>query len=96
MFDLRSDKLRPNGWTSADAAGLPITAGLVRPAEIKAGHIDHALRFTVEHTQRGYIHPATHQAGSTLSARRAADGRAVPAQGLVLAARLPRRGPDRS
>jgi hypothetical protein len=65
VFDLRSDRLRPDGWTSADAAGLPITAGLVRPAEIKAGHIDHALRFTVAETQRGYIHPATHLAGSS-------------------------------
>jgi len=64
VFNLRSDKLRPNGWTSADAAGLPISAGLVRPSEIKAGHIDHALRFTVDHTQHGYIHPATHQAGN--------------------------------
>jgi hypothetical protein len=67
VFDLRSNKLRPNGWTSADAAGLPILPGLVRPDEIKAGHIDHALRFTVSRTQRGYIHPATHQAGSTSS-----------------------------
>jgi hypothetical protein len=67
VFDLRSNRLRPDGWTSADAAGLPILAGLVRPDEIKAGHIDHALRFTVSRTQRGYIHPATHQAGSTTS-----------------------------
>ena len=74
VFDLRSNKLRPNGWTSADAAGLPILPGLVRPDEIRAGHIDHALRFTVEQTQRGYIHPATHQAGSTSS-------RAVPPMG---------------
>jgi hypothetical protein len=67
VFNLRSNKLRPNGWTSADAAGLPILPGLVRPDEIKAGHIDHALRFTVESTQRGYIHPATHEAGDTSS-----------------------------
>jgi hypothetical protein len=67
VFNLRTDKLRPDGWTSADAAGLPILPGLVRPDEIKAGHIDHALRFTVARTQRGYIHPATHQAGSTSS-----------------------------
>ena len=66
-------------------------AGLVRPAEIRAGHIDHALRFTVERTQRGYIHPATHQAGSTTPSGRPADGRAVPAQGVFLAARLSRR-----
>jgi len=67
VFDLRSDHLRPAGWTSADAAGLPILPGLVRPDEIKAGHIDHALRFTVERTQRGYIRPARHQAGATNS-----------------------------
>jgi hypothetical protein len=67
VFNLNSDALRPNGWTSADAAGLPILPGLVRPDEIAAGHIDHALRFTIDVTQRGYIHPATHQAGSTTS-----------------------------
>jgi hypothetical protein len=65
VFNLRSDALRPDGWTSADAAGLPILPGLVRPDEIMAGRIDHALRFTVDRTQRGYIHPATHQAGAT-------------------------------
>ena len=67
VFVLRSNRLRPEHWTSADAAGLPILPGLVRPAEVRAGHIDHALRFTVERTQRGYVHPATHQAGSTNS-----------------------------
>jgi len=65
VFDLNSDALRPAGWTSADAAGLPILPGLVRRDEVLAGHIDHALRFTVSTTQRGYISPATHQAGST-------------------------------
>jgi hypothetical protein len=65
VFDLRSDALRPAGWTSADAAGLPILPGLVRRDEVLSGHIDHALRFTVAATQRGYISPATHQAGST-------------------------------
>jgi hypothetical protein len=67
VFDLHSNRLRPAGWTSADAAGLPILPGLVRPDEIAAGEIDHALRFTVSTTQRGWIHPATHQAGSTNS-----------------------------
>jgi hypothetical protein len=67
VFDLRSNALRPDGWTSADAAGLPILPGLVRASEVRSGHIDHALRFTVSTTQRGYIHPATHQAGSTNS-----------------------------
>jgi hypothetical protein len=65
VFDLRSDRLRPDGWTSADAAGLPILPGLVRRDEVQAGVINHALRFTVARTQRGFIHPATHQAGST-------------------------------
>ena len=50
VFNLKSDALRPDTWTSADAAGLPILPGLVRPDEIRAGHIDHALRFTVQTT----------------------------------------------
>ena len=65
-FDLRSNALRPDGWTSADAAGLPILPGLVRYDDvIQQGAINHALRFTVRQTQRGYIHPATHFASST-------------------------------
>ena len=68
VFDLNSDRLRPDTWTSADAAGLPILPGLVRFDEIQAGHIDHALRFTIARSQKGYIHPATHQAGSTTDA----------------------------
>jgi hypothetical protein len=63
-FDLRSNGLRHDGWTSADAAGLPILPGLVRLAEVQAGAIQHALRFTVSSTQQAYIHPATHAAGS--------------------------------
>jgi len=62
VFDLRSNKLRPDGWTSADAAGLPIFPGLVRYDEVIAGAIHHALRFTVDQTQAAYIHPATHYA----------------------------------
>jgi hypothetical protein len=65
VFDLTSNALRPEGWTSADAAGLPIFPGLVRYDEVASGHIDHALRFTVAGTQRGYIHPATHYASSS-------------------------------
>lgn len=65
VWDLRSNALRPEGWTSADAAGLPILPGLARYDELAAGEIRHALRFTVWRTQRGYIHPATHQAGAT-------------------------------
>jgi len=65
VFDLRSNALRPEGWTSADAAGLPIFPLLVRYPEVRAGRIDHALRVTVQRTQRGYIHPATHFASSS-------------------------------
>jgi hypothetical protein len=64
VFDLRSNALRPDGWTSADAAGLPILPGLVRREEVLAGEIRHALRFTVRRTQRAYVHPATHFASS--------------------------------
>jgi hypothetical protein len=62
-WNLNSNALRPEGWTSADAAGLPILPGLVRYDEVAAGQIKHALRFTVWRTQDGYIHPATHFAG---------------------------------
>jgi hypothetical protein len=65
VFDLTSNALRPEGWTSADAAGLPIFAGLARYDEVAAGAIEHALRFTVEDSQRGYIHPATHAASDS-------------------------------
>ena len=64
VFDLGSNTLRPDGWTSADAAGLPILPGLVRRDEVLSGQIRHALRFTVQRTQRGYVHPATHFASS--------------------------------
>jgi hypothetical protein len=65
VFDLRSNALRPEGWTSADAAGLPILPLLVRYPEVRAGRIDHALRMTVGASQRGDIHPATHFASSS-------------------------------
>jgi hypothetical protein len=64
IFDLSSNKLRPERWTSADAAGLPIFAGLIRYDEVAAGEIKHAIRFTAPRTQKGYIHPAVHYAGS--------------------------------
>jgi hypothetical protein len=60
IWSLRSNRVRPAGWTSADAAGLPIAPGLVRWSEVAAGHIDHAVRFTVERTRRAYIYPARH------------------------------------
>jgi hypothetical protein len=65
IFDLRSHALRPAGWTSADAAGLPILPGLVRFEEVAAGAIDHALRFTAAPTREAYVWPARHEAGST-------------------------------
>lgn len=66
VFDLNSNQLRPETWTSADAAGLPIFPGLVRYDEVvEKGEINHALRFTVRRTQRGYIHPATHWASKS-------------------------------
>ena len=64
VWNLRSNALRPNGWTSADAAGLPILPGLARFDEVAAGAIRHALRFTAPRTCDGHIHPARHDAGS--------------------------------
>jgi len=67
VWSLKSNKLRPAGWTSADAAGLPILPGLLRFDEVKAGRVDHAIRFTVPTSQRSALWPARHQAGSTSS-----------------------------
>ncbi len=64
VWNLRSNRLRPKGWTSADAAGLPIMPGLARPDEASAGAIRHALRFTASRTQRAYVAPARHFASS--------------------------------
>jgi hypothetical protein len=64
IFDLSSQALRPETWTSADAAGLPILPGLVRYDEIEAGEIAHAVRFTVSQTRRAYVWPARHYASS--------------------------------
>jgi hypothetical protein len=66
IFDLHSNALRPAGWTSADAAGLPILPGLVRYDEVAAGAINHALRFTAPNTC-GYIYPATHLTAAACS-----------------------------
>lgn len=65
VFDLRSNALRPAGWTSADAAGLPILPGLARIDEVAGGGIDHALRFTAPRTRRAYVYPARHAASSS-------------------------------
>ena len=66
VFDLTSNALRPDFWTSADAAGLPVFAGLVRYEEVvEKGVINHALRFTVKNTRNSFIHPATHAASNS-------------------------------
>lgn len=64
-WDLKSNALRPKYWTSADAAGLPIFPGLVRFEEAASGEINHALRFTVSRTQKGFVAPATHYASNS-------------------------------
>jgi hypothetical protein len=64
IWDLRTNRLRPAGWTSADAAGLPIFPGLARYDELKRGKIDHALRFTVSRTRKAFIWPARHFASN--------------------------------
>ena len=64
IFDLNSNKLRPDGWTSTDAAGLPIFPAVVRYDEVERGMVDHAMRFTIRNSRRAYVYPATHQASS--------------------------------
>ena len=67
VWSLKSDALRPRGWTSADAAGLPILPGLLRWNEVRAGTIDHAIRFTTDITSMHHLWPARHDAGSKRS-----------------------------
>jgi hypothetical protein len=74
QWDLRSTAGRPDSWTSADAAGLPIFPGLVRYDEVAAGHVDHAIRVTSESTRDAWIHPASHCAGDTSEPRAPAMG----------------------
>lgn len=76
-FDLRSNALRHDGYTSADAAGLPMLPGLARVDEVDAGAINHALRIAIPRTQKAYIHPATHAASSSTDP-------ALPPMGLRL------------
>lgn len=64
VWSLSSNRLRPDGWTSADAAGLPILPGLLRWNEVRAGRVDHAIRFTTDVTSRHHLWPARHDAGS--------------------------------
>ena len=77
IWNLTSNQLRPAGWTSADAAWLPILPGLARYDEVAAGRIDHALRFTVSRTRKAYVWPARHTASSLTSA-------SLPPMGLRL------------
>jgi hypothetical protein len=81
IWDLSSNALRPAGWTSADAAGLPILPGLARYDEVAAGRIDHALRFTVRRSRRGYVYPARHFASTFTSWK-------LPPMGLRLRLRM--------
>ena len=74
-WDLNSNALRPDGWTSADAAGLPILPGLVRYEEVAAGAIEHAIRFTAPDTRDAHIYPARHHAGD-------GSGTSLPPMGL--------------
>jgi len=64
IWNLNSDALRPAGWTSADAAGLPMLPGLLRQDEVQSGVITHAIRVTAEETDTSYIWPARHQSGA--------------------------------
>jgi hypothetical protein len=68
IYDLSSNALRPDGWTSADAAGLPILPGLLRFDEVQSGEVAHAIRFTAETTQNRYVWPARHFASSNTDA----------------------------
>jgi hypothetical protein len=77
IWSLTSNALRPRGWTSADAAGLPILPGLVRYEEVAAGHIGHAIRFTVNRSRRAYVYPARHYASRLTSKK-------LPPMGLRL------------
>ena len=60
IFDLKSNKLRPDGWTSTDAAGLPLFPAIIRYDEVQKGVVGHAMRVTVKNTRRAYVYPATH------------------------------------
>ena len=74
VFDLTSDNLRPNGWTSTDAAGLPILPGLVRYDEVAAGQINHALRFLLPYAQNTYLWPARHTDGQLTDTKAPPEG----------------------
>jgi hypothetical protein len=102
-WDLRSNALRPDGWTSADAAGLPILPGLVRYDEVAAGEVRHAIRFTTDETRRAYLYPARHFASSLTGSqyppmglrvrlKASYDVSGLPAQARVIAVAMQRYG----
>jgi hypothetical protein len=90
IFDLRSNRLRPRGWTSADAAGLPILPGLARYPEVRRGRIDHALRFTASRTRRAFIYPARHFAASLTDSDLPAMGQRLRLKASFDISRFPR------
>jgi hypothetical protein len=103
VWDLRSNRLRPRGWTSADAAGLPILPGLARPADVGRGGLDHALRFTAPRTRRAFVFPARHFAsdssapalppmGTRIRLRRGVSLRGLGPQARAIAVGLKRYG----
>jgi hypothetical protein len=89
IFNLRSNHLRPAGWTSADAAGLPILPGLARYDEVARGQIDHALRFTAPCTAPRYVYPARHEASTCRGANLPPMGLRVRLKANVDISRLP-------
>jgi hypothetical protein len=102
-WSLRSNRLRPAGWTSADAAGLPILPLLARHPEVERGRIDHALRVTVSRSRRAYVYPARHYAssdgdpslprmGERLRLKAGVDISGLPRQARVVAKALKRYG----
>ena len=90
VWSLRSNHLRPAGWTSADAAGLPIFPGLARWDEVSRGVIDHALRFTAAQTRHAYVYPARHYASSSTDPSLPPMGLRVRLKASVSAASFPR------
>jgi hypothetical protein len=102
-WSLRSNRVRPAGWTSADAAGLPIFPGLARYDEVRRGVIDHALRFTVQRSRRAYLYPARHYAsdltdpslppmGLRVRLKASFDVRSFPRQARIVLVALKRYG----
>lgn len=90
IFNLRSNHLRPAGWTSADAAGLPILPGLARYDEVARGSIDHTLRFTAPCTAKAYVYPARHEASTCSGANLPPMGLRVRLKAAVNISGLPR------